>query len=81
MAEITEVGDDHFGLTLKFGAELFVLRGDADGAGVEMALTCHDAANGEERSGAETELVGAENGGEDDVAGKFQTSVHAEREA
>src|SRR5580693_6098456 len=46
-----------------------------------MALAGHDAADGEERSGAETEFVGAENGGEDDIAGEFQASVDAEREA
>ncbi len=80
-SERTEVGDDHIGLALKLGAEFFVLSGDADGAGVEMALAGHDAADGEERGGAEAKFVCAENGGEDDVAGKFQASVHAEREA
>src|SRR5260370_622354 len=46
-----------------------------------MALPSHDASDGEERSGAKTKFVGAENRGKDDVAGEFQASVHAERES
>src|SRR5260370_18580324 len=76
----TEVGDDHLRLALKPGAQLFGLRGDPHRAGIEMALARHDAPDGEERSGAKTEFVGAENSGKDDVAGEFQASVHAERE-
>ncbi len=79
--QVTEVGDNHLGLALKFGAELFVLGGDADRTGVEMALARHNTTDGEERGGAEAKFVGAENGGKDDIAGKFQPPVHAEREA
>ncbi len=78
--ERTEVGDDHFGFAGESGAELFVLRGDSDGASIEMALARHDATDGEERGGAKAEFVGAKNGGQDDIAGEFQASVHAERE-
>src|SRR5260370_20433486 len=46
-----------------------------------MALPSHDASDGEERSGAKTKFVGAENRGKDDVAGEFQASVSAERES
>ena len=79
--ERAEISDDHFRLAVEFGAELFVLRGDADGAGVEMALAGHDAADGEERGGAETEFVGAEESANDDVARKFQAAVDAKRDA
>jgi hypothetical protein len=46
--EGAEVGDDHFRLAVEFRAQLFVLGGYADGAGIEMALTGHDAANGKQ---------------------------------
>src|SRR5260370_5742094 len=81
LSQRTEVGDDHLGLALKPGAQLFVLGGDSYRAGIEMALAGHDPPHGEERSGAKTEFVGAENSGKDDVAGKIQASVHAERES
>ena len=58
--ERTEISDDHFRFAIEASAEFFVLGGDADGAGVEMALAGHDAADGEERGGAETEFIGAE---------------------
>src|SRR6266853_6943892 len=45
-----------------------------------MALPSHDASDGEERSGAKAKFVRAENRGKHDIAGKLQTSVHAERE-
>src|SRR5512137_879799 len=76
-----EVGDDHLGFALKPETQFFVLGGDSHGTSVEMALARHDATDGEERGGAKTEFVGAENGGEDDIAGEFQASVHAERES
>src|SRR6267154_2457256 len=77
----TEVGDHHLGLTLKSGAQLFVLGGDAHRASVEVALPRHDASDGEERSGAKSEFVRAKDSGEHDIACKFQAPVHAEREA
>ena len=78
--EETKIGNNHFRLALKTRAQRFVLRGNADGAGVQMALPGHDAADGEERGGAETEFVRAENGGKHDIARKLQASIHAERE-
>src|ERR1700690_4255892 len=53
--EGAEIGGDHFRLSIEARAQLFVLRGDADGAGFEMALGSHDAANRQERGGAEAE--------------------------
>ena len=45
-----------------------------------MALPRHDATDGEERCSTKAEFIRAENRGQDDVAGEFQTSVHAEKE-
>jgi len=58
-----------------------VLRGDADGAGVQMALAHHDAADGDQRRGGEAELVGAEQGADDDVAAGLQAAVDLQRDA
>lgn len=80
-SERAEISDDHFGLAVETSTELFVLRRDPDGAGVEMALAGHDAADGEERGGAEAEFVGAEKSANDDVAREFQAAVNAKRDA
>ena len=75
-----EVRDHHFRFAIKTGAQSFVLGGDAHRAGVEVALPSHDAADGEQRSGAKAEFVGTENRGDQNIARKFQASVHAKRE-
>src|SRR5581483_9031768 len=54
---------------------------NACGTSVQVALAGHHAADGKQRSGAETEFIGAENRRDNDVPRKFQASVHAEREA
>src|SRR5579859_393592 len=77
----TKIGCDHFRFAGETRAKFFVLRGDAHGTSVEMALAGHDAADGEKRGGAEAEFVGAEKSGNDDVARKFQAAVHAKRNA
>ena len=66
---------------MKRSAQRFVLGGDADRASVQVALAGHDAADGQQRSGAEAEFVGAENRADQNVAREFQASVHAERDA
>ncbi len=52
--------DDVFWLALEFRAQIFVLRGDADRAGVRVALAHVNAADGDERGGAEVEFLRAE---------------------
>ena len=52
-----------------------VLRGDADRAGIQVALAHHDAAHGDERRGGEAEFFGAEQRGDDDVAAGLQLAV------
>ena len=48
-----EVVDDVLGRALEALAQHRVLRGDADGAGVQVALAHHDAARGDQRRGGE----------------------------
>ena len=52
-----------------------VLRGNADRTGVQMALAHHDAADRDERRGCESELFGAEQRGDHDVATGLQLAV------
>ncbi len=73
--------DDVLGLAGEAGAEDGVLRGDADGAGVEVALAHHDAAHGDERRGGEAEFFGAEKGGDDDVAAGLELAVGLDLDA
>ncbi len=60
LGDAVEEVDDHVGRALELGAQLFILRGDADRAGVEVALAHVDAAERDERGGAEVEFFGAE---------------------
>jgi hypothetical protein len=76
-----EVVDDHFGRALEFGAEFRIGGGDADRAGVEVALADIDAAHGDHGGGAEVELLGAEDGGDDDVLAVADAAVGAEGDA
>src|SRR3984957_8328085 len=52
--------DDMLGLADEAFAQDWILRGDADGTSVEMALAHHDAARRDQRRGGEAEFVGAE---------------------
>ncbi len=65
--EAEEVRDE-LGLAGEALAQLGVLRGDADRAGVEVADAHHDAAQHHQRRRREAELLGAEQGGDDHVA-------------
>jgi hypothetical protein len=72
--ELEEVLDE-LGLAGEAGAELGVLGGDADRAGVEVADAHHDAARHHEGRGGETELLGAEQRRDDHVAAGLQLTV------
>ena len=56
-------------------AELGVLGGDADRAGVEVADPHHDAAHDDQRRGGEAVLLGAQQGGDHDVAAGLHLAV------
>ena len=64
-----------------FWGEGFVWGGDADGAGVEVALADIDAACGDEGDGAEVVFFSAEHGGDEDVAASFHASIGAKGDA
>ena len=75
-----EVRHHHFRFALEPRAKHFILRGNADGAGIQMALPRHHASDRQQRRRAEAEFVGAQNCRENNVPGEFQASVHTERE-
>ena len=76
-----EVVDHVLGRAGEALAQFRVLGGDADRAGVEMALAHHDAARGDQRRGREAELVGAEQRADDHVAAGAQAAVDLHRDA
>ena len=72
--ELEEVHDE-LRLAAEARAQLGVLGGDADRAGVEVADAHHDAARDDERRGREAELLGAEQRADDDVAAGLHLAV------
>ena len=73
--------DDVLGLAREVRAQARVLRGDAGRAGVQVADAHHDAAEGDQRRGGEAELLGAEQGGDHDVAAGLQLAVGLDGDA
>ena len=71
------------GCALELLAQRGILGGDADRAGVEVALAHHDAAHGDQRRGGEAELLGAQQRGDGHVAAGLQLAVglHADAAA
>ncbi len=78
--ELEEV-DHEFGLAVESGAQLRVLRGDTDGAGVQVADAHHDAALDHQRSGRETELLATQQGSNHDVSAGLQLAVNLDHHA
>ncbi len=75
-----EVVDHVFRRALEALAQNWILRRDTDGAGVEMALAHHDAAGGNDRRRRKAELVGSEQGTDDDVAAGLQATIDLQRD-
>ena len=69
------------GLAGKLLAQLRVLRGDADRAGVEVALAQHDAAHRDQARGGHAELLGAQQRGDEHVARGAQAAVDLHADA
>src|SRR5207302_2341294 len=67
-----EVVDDVLRLAFELRAQIFALRRDACRACVEVTLPRHIAAERYQHSGAEAELLGAEQRSDDDVASAAQ---------
>jgi hypothetical protein len=76
-----EVVDHVLGLAGEALAQHRVLRGDADRAGVEVALAHHDAAGRDQRRGGKAELVGAQQRADRHVAAGAQAAVDLHRDA
>ena len=76
-----EVVDDVLGLADETLAQHRILGRDPDRAGVEVALAHHDAARGDQRRGGETELVGAEQRADHDVAAGAEAAVDLHHDA
>jgi len=66
--------------TGELGAQAFVLRADADGAGVGMALAHHDAAHRQKAGGADAVLLRAQHRRDDDVAPRTQAAIGTQRD-
>ena len=76
-----EVVDDGAGLAAEALPEFRILRGDADGTCVEVALAHHHAAFDDERRCRKAEFVRAEHGADDDVAPRLDLAVDLDRNA
>ncbi len=76
-----EVAHHVLGRARELGAQVLALGGDARGAGIEMALAGHVAAEGDETGGTEAVLLGAEERRHDHVATGLQAAVRAQRDA
>ncbi len=74
-ATMNKIVDDMLRLAGKLLAQLRILRGDADRAGVQMTLPHHDAAERDQRRGREAELFGTQQGGDHDVATGLQATI------
>ena len=68
-------------LALEFRAQLRILRGDADRAGVEVADAHHDASRGDQRRARETEFLGAEEACDRDIAAGLELTVGLDADA
>src|SRR5580704_15555506 len=75
LGDIEEKVDDVFRRSRKFLAEHRILRRDAHGASVEMALAHHDAAHRDQRCGGESEFFRSQQGSDSDVAAGLQLAV------
>ena len=76
-----EIVDDMLGLALEALAQFRILRGNADRAGVEMALAHHDAARGNQRRRGKANLIGAEQCGDHHIAAGADAAIGLHRDA
>ena len=74
-----EVADDLVRRTAEALAQHRVLRGNADGARVEMADAHHDAARRDQRGGRKAKLLGPKQRADQDVATGAQAAVNLQR--
>ena len=77
MGDEEQIRLHHLDGAAELRAQLRLLAGDPDRAAVEMTGAHHQAALSEQQRGAERDLVGAEQGGDHDVASCLQPAVDA----
>ena len=70
-----------FRLADKALAQLWILRGDAEGTGAQMADAHHAAAHGDERRGGEAKFLRAQQQGDGDIVAAHQLAVRLQRHA
>src|SRR3990172_12506730 len=75
LGEESEKCDDVFGCTGELGPQVLPLGGDPYWTCVEVALPDHLATHGQQRQGAETEALGAQQGRHNHVTAGAETSV------
>ena len=68
-------------LAAEFRPQLGLLRRDAGGAGVEVALPRHVAAEGDQHGSAEGVFIGAQQRRDQDIARRLQTAIGAQADA
>ena len=76
-----EEANDVFRLTAKLRTQLRLLGGDAGGAGIEVTLPRHVAAEGDQHRRAKGVFIGAQHRGDQDVARRAQTAIAAQTHA
>ena len=70
-----EVVDDVLGLPSEFLTQVGVLGGDANGAGIEVALAQHDAAHDDEGGRGHTELLRPQQAGDCNIAACLHLAI------
>ena len=81
LGDVEEEVDDVLRLAGEALAQLGILGGDPDGARVEVAGAHHHAARRDQRRGGEADLVGTEEGSNDDVASRLDLAVRLHPDA
>jgi len=67
LGDVVEEVNDLLGLASELGSQLWVLRGDSDGAGVEVALPHHDASHRNQGCCSEAPLFSTKQAGNGDI--------------
>jgi hypothetical protein len=77
----TEIGGHHFWSGCEAGPQLLILRGNANRTGVQVTLSRHDATGGQQSRRGKAELLGSQQSRNDNIASKFQATIHPQSNA
>lgn len=72
---------DVLGLAAEAATQAAVLRGDAGGAGILLAVALHEAAHRDERHGRKAKLLGAQQAGDGNIGAVHELAVGLEHHA